>query len=67
MVTRLLLTRTRRVILLAITGLLLTTVVIAQPVITLSVSSGPPTTKLLVSGSGFDPYSAVEELISSDK
>jgi len=60
MAARLLQTGASRVILPAITGLLLTTVVIAQPVITLSVSSGPPTTKLLVSGSGFDPYSAVD-------
>jgi len=33
---------------------------LAQPTVTLSVSSGPPTTKLLVSGSGYDPYSAVD-------
>jgi len=34
--------------------------VFAQPTVTLSHSSGPPTTKLLVSGSGYDPYSAVD-------
>src|SRR5690348_13577841 len=32
----------------------------AQPTVTLSQSNGPPTTKLLVSGSGYDPYSAVD-------
>jgi len=40
--------------------LLLTCACFAQPTVTLSNSSGPPTTKLLVSGSGYDPYSAVD-------
>jgi len=60
MVIPLLLALDRRVIRLAVTGLLLSIACIAQPTIALSVATGPPTTKLLVSGSGFDPYSAVD-------
>jgi len=44
----------------AIIALLLVSPCLAQPTVTLSVSSGPPTTKLLVSGGGFDPFSEVD-------
>src|SRR5690349_6004709 len=49
-----------KIFLQAIIALLLVGSCLGQPTITLSVSSGPPTTKLLVSGSGFDPYAAVD-------
>jgi outer membrane protein assembly factor BamB len=49
-----------RVVLFALTGSVLSIAAVAQPTITLSVSSGPPTTKFSVSGSGFAPNVGVD-------
>src|SRR5690348_8736249 len=51
---------TQRLRLALMLGIALAATASTQPAITLSISTGPPTTKLLVSGSGFDPYSAVD-------
>jgi len=52
--------RTSQTYLLPTILLLLVSACFAQRTVTLSATNGPPTTKLLVSGSGFDPYSAVD-------
>jgi len=50
----------RIAILFTVALILLSIYASAQPALTLSISTGPPTTKLLASGNGYDPYSAVD-------
>jgi outer membrane protein assembly factor BamB len=50
----------RQVCLLSIVVLLAAGFCFAQPAVTLSIKSGPPTGNLLVSGSGFTPYAEID-------
>jgi outer membrane protein assembly factor BamB len=50
----------RQVCLLSIVVLLAAGACFAKPAISLSLTSGPPTSKLLVSGSGFTPYAEID-------
>ena len=50
----------RQVCLLSIVVLLAAGACFAQPAVSLSLTSGPPTSQLLVSGSGFTPYAEID-------
>src|ERR1700693_2477372 len=50
----------RQVCLLSIVVLLAAGLCFAQPAVTLSIKSGPPTGRLLVSGSGFTPFAEID-------
>jgi len=50
----------KQVCLLSIVVLLAAGVCFAQPAVTLSIKSGPPTGNLLVSGSGFTPFAEID-------
>ena len=57
----------KQVCLLSIMSLLAAGLCFGQPAISLSLTSGPPTSKLLVSGSGFTPYAEIEIYFDSQK
>ena len=50
----------KQVCLLSIVMLLVAGVCLGEPAVSLSPKSGPPTTKLLVSGSGYEPYAEID-------